>query len=114
MEAENLPEVTTKRQMIEAGTAGPGWFMVDGMVVHDDRLFMPASATAWPQILARVMKECKRLYNDSELLSPRQGAIDWCENISKDCFSHYRFPAQYGLTLQWILLNGSLKSTANR
>jgi hypothetical protein len=38
--------------MIEAGTAGPGWSMVDGMVVHDGRLFMPASAAAWPQILA--------------------------------------------------------------
>jgi hypothetical protein len=46
MEAENLPEVATKRQMIEAGTAGPGWSMVDGMVVNDGRLFMPASATA--------------------------------------------------------------------
>jgi hypothetical protein len=52
MEAENLPEVATKRQMIEAGTAGPGWPMVDGMMVHDGRLFMPASAAAWPQILA--------------------------------------------------------------
>jgi hypothetical protein len=52
MEAENLPEVATKRQMIEAGTAKPGWSMVDGMVVHDGWLFMPASASAWPQILA--------------------------------------------------------------
>jgi hypothetical protein len=40
--------------MIEAGTGGPGWSMMDGMVVHDDRLFMPASAAAWPQILAHV------------------------------------------------------------
>jgi hypothetical protein len=52
VEAENLPEITTKRQMIEAGTAGPGWSIVDGMVVNDGRLFMPASAAAWPQILA--------------------------------------------------------------
>jgi hypothetical protein len=52
VEAENLPEVATKRQMIEAGTVEPGWSMVDGMVVHDGRLFMPTSASAWPQILA--------------------------------------------------------------
>jgi hypothetical protein len=129
MEAENLPEVATKRQMIEAGTVGPGWSMVDGTVVHDGRLFMPASATAWPQILAHahgtghegVQKTLQRL---------RQGTINWCESISKvvrsvsairptiyiqqDCFSHYRFPAQYGLILQWILLKGSLKSAANQ
>jgi hypothetical protein len=129
MEAENLPEVATKRQMIEAGTVGPGWSMVDGMVVHDGQLFMPASATAWPQILAHahgtghegVQKTLQRL---------RHGTINWCESISKvvrsvsairptiyiqqDCFSHYRFPAQYGLILQWILLKGSLKSAANQ
>jgi hypothetical protein len=52
VEAENLPEVATKRQMIEAGTTWLGWSIVDGMVVNDGRLFMPASAAAWPQILA--------------------------------------------------------------
>jgi hypothetical protein len=49
---QTLPEVIDKRQAIEAGTAGPGWSLVDGMVVHNDRLFM--SASAWPQVLAHV------------------------------------------------------------
>jgi hypothetical protein len=39
VEAKNLPEVITKRQMIEAGTAESGWSLVDGMVVHDGRLY---------------------------------------------------------------------------
>jgi hypothetical protein len=52
VEAENLPEVVTKRQMIEAGTGESGWSLVDGMVVHGGHLFMPSSASAWPQILA--------------------------------------------------------------
>jgi hypothetical protein len=52
MEAETLPEVVNKRKAIEAGTAGPRWSLVDGMVVHGGRLFMPSSASAWPQVLA--------------------------------------------------------------
>jgi hypothetical protein len=51
MEAKTLPEVANKRKAIEAGTAGPGWSLVDGMMVHDGRLFMPSSASAWPQVL---------------------------------------------------------------
>jgi hypothetical protein len=45
MEAETLPEVVKKRKTIEAGTTGSGWSLVDGMVVHDSRLFMPSSAS---------------------------------------------------------------------
>jgi hypothetical protein len=52
MEAETLPEVVNKRKAIEAGTTGPGWSLVDGMVVHGGRLFMPPSASACPQLLA--------------------------------------------------------------
>jgi hypothetical protein len=54
MEAENLPEDVKKRKMIEAGTAESGWSLVDGMVVHGGRLFMPSSASVWPQVLAHV------------------------------------------------------------
>jgi hypothetical protein len=50
VEAETLPEVVAKA--IEAGIAGSGWSLVDGMVVHGGRLFMPVSATAWHQVLA--------------------------------------------------------------
>jgi hypothetical protein len=54
MEAETLPEVVNKRKAIEASIAGPGWSLVDGMMVHGSRLFMPSSASAWPQVLAHV------------------------------------------------------------
>jgi hypothetical protein len=50
VEAETLPEVVAKA--IEAGIAGSGWSLVDGMVVHGGCLFMPVSATAWHQVLA--------------------------------------------------------------
>jgi hypothetical protein len=50
-EVESLPEVITKRKSIEEGTADLGWSLVDGMVVHNGRLFMPSSATTWHQVL---------------------------------------------------------------
>jgi hypothetical protein len=49
---QSLLEVIAKRKAIEEGTADPGWSLVDGMVVHNGRLFMPSSATAWHQVLA--------------------------------------------------------------
>jgi hypothetical protein len=52
MEAETLPKVVNERKAIEVDTAGPGWSLVDGMVVHGGRLFMPSSASAWPQVLS--------------------------------------------------------------
>jgi hypothetical protein len=52
VEAESLSEVIAKRKAIEDGTADPGWSLVDGMVVHNGRLFMPSSATTWHQVLA--------------------------------------------------------------
>jgi transposase InsO family protein len=51
LEAAALPEVIAKRVEIEAGTAGPKWVVVDDMVVHDRRLFVPTSATVWALLL---------------------------------------------------------------
>jgi hypothetical protein len=45
LEAAALPEVIAKRAEIAAGTAGPKWAVVDDMVVHGRRLFVPTSAT---------------------------------------------------------------------
>jgi hypothetical protein len=50
-EAESLPDIVVKRAEIEAGIAGAKWAIVDGMVVHGGRLFVPVTAAAWPHIL---------------------------------------------------------------
>jgi hypothetical protein len=47
LEAAALPEVVTKNTEIAAGTAGPKWAIVDDMVVHGKRLFVPATAMVW-------------------------------------------------------------------
>jgi hypothetical protein len=47
LEAAALPEVVTKNTEIAAGTAGPKWVIVDDMVVHGKRLFVPATAMVW-------------------------------------------------------------------
>jgi hypothetical protein len=39
------------KAQIEAGTAGKAWAVVDGIVVHDGRIFMPASSKLWPAVL---------------------------------------------------------------
>jgi hypothetical protein len=51
VEAEHLPEIITKHAEIDAETVGPEWAMVDGLVVRQGRLFVPATATAWLQVL---------------------------------------------------------------
>jgi hypothetical protein len=51
LEAAALPKVIAKRAEIVAGTADPKWAVVDDMVVHDRRLFVPASATVWALLL---------------------------------------------------------------
>jgi hypothetical protein len=50
-EAESLPDIVAKRLKIEAGTTCAKWAIIDIMVVHGGRLFMPATAAAWPHIL---------------------------------------------------------------
>jgi hypothetical protein len=51
MEAATLPEVIAKRAELAAGTTGPDWALVDDLVVHCDRLILPASASVWPMVL---------------------------------------------------------------
>jgi hypothetical protein len=50
-EAESLLDIIAKRAEIEAGITDAKWAIVDGMVVHGGRLFVPATATAWAHIL---------------------------------------------------------------
>jgi hypothetical protein len=51
MEVASLPEIVAKHTKIEAGSTGLEWALLDGMVVHKGCLFLPATATAWPQVL---------------------------------------------------------------
>jgi len=51
-ELSTLRDAIDKRQEIERGEAGAAWSLVDGFIVHNGRLFVPASSTLWPQILA--------------------------------------------------------------
>jgi hypothetical protein len=34
------------------GTSSLAWSLVDGLVLHDGRVFVPESSALWPQILA--------------------------------------------------------------
>jgi len=51
-EASTLPEIVAKRAEIAQGDAGVSWSIADGFVMHRGRIFVPASSTLWPQILA--------------------------------------------------------------
>jgi hypothetical protein len=50
-EAATVLEIITKRQEIESGAVDPAWAIVDDMVAHHDRMFMPAPAPIWGQVL---------------------------------------------------------------
>jgi hypothetical protein len=50
-ESMTLQEIITMKAQIEAGTAGKAWAVVDGIVVHDEHIFMPASSKLWPTVL---------------------------------------------------------------
>jgi hypothetical protein len=39
-----LQEIITMKAQIETGTTGKAWAVVEGIVVHDGRIFMPASS----------------------------------------------------------------------
>jgi hypothetical protein len=41
----------TKREEIATGTTGKAWSIVNDMVVHDGRVFMPTTTTLWPTVL---------------------------------------------------------------
>jgi hypothetical protein len=41
-----------KRVEIDVGTTPTKWTVVDYIVMHDGRIFILASSTFWPQVLA--------------------------------------------------------------
>jgi hypothetical protein len=43
-ESMTLQEIITMKAQIKARTAGKAWAVVDGIVVHDGHIFMPASS----------------------------------------------------------------------
>jgi hypothetical protein len=51
-EADTLPEVLQIKEDISKGTATTAWTVVDGLVLHEGRVFVPPSSTLWPQLLA--------------------------------------------------------------
>jgi hypothetical protein len=51
LEATTLPEVVAKHAEIAAGTTDLKWAIVDDMVVHGRRLFVPPTAMVWPLLL---------------------------------------------------------------
>jgi hypothetical protein len=50
-EAITFQEIASKREEIAAGKAEKKWLIVDGLVVHDSRVFMPVTSTLWSTML---------------------------------------------------------------
>lgn len=50
-ESQTLDDVVAKCRDIEAGTADAAWTIVDGLVMHRGRIFVPESSQLWPQLL---------------------------------------------------------------
>jgi hypothetical protein len=50
-ESATLPEIIAKRVEITTGKADKAWHIIDGIVVHAGRIFMPASSKLWPAVL---------------------------------------------------------------
>jgi hypothetical protein len=47
----NLPEIVVKHQEIHDGVADTVWSEADGFVLHQGRIYIPASSSLWPQLL---------------------------------------------------------------
>jgi hypothetical protein len=50
-EAASLQEVIAQCEEIAAGTTDKGWAIVDDIIVHDGRVFMPATSKLWATVL---------------------------------------------------------------
>jgi len=50
-EAQSLPEIVVKHQEIHDGVADTVWSEADGFVLHQGRIYVPASSSLWPQLL---------------------------------------------------------------
>lgn len=51
-EAESLPDIIKAKEMIANGTTSAAWTVVDRLVLHKGRVFVPSSSALWPQLLA--------------------------------------------------------------
>jgi hypothetical protein len=51
-EADGLPDVVQLKQEIAQGKAAPAWTVVDGLVLHEGRVFVPSASALWPKLLA--------------------------------------------------------------
>jgi hypothetical protein len=48
----HLEEATQLKEKIEKGEAAAGWTVLDGLLVHSGRIFVPTASALWPTILA--------------------------------------------------------------
>jgi hypothetical protein len=51
-EADGLPDVVQLKQEIAQGKAAPAWTVVDGLVLHEGRVFVSSASALWPKLLA--------------------------------------------------------------
>jgi hypothetical protein len=47
----SLPEILTKRAEIAVGMADKAWSLVDSIVIHNGRIFLPPSSALWPVVV---------------------------------------------------------------
>jgi hypothetical protein len=129
-EVASIPEVAAECGDIEASTAGAKWMVVDDIVLHKGRIFMPSSSATWPLVLEQahrmghkgMQKTLNRLRasfytpHTTKLVQEfiRGGALSvnairQSIFIQVVFFSHSPFHVHFGLTLQWILWKDFLK-----
>jgi hypothetical protein len=51
-ELSHLEEATQLKEKIEKGEAAAGWTVLDSLLVHSGRIFVPTASVLWPTILA--------------------------------------------------------------
>jgi hypothetical protein len=51
-ELSHLEEATQLKEKIEKGEAAAGWTVLDGLLIHSGRIFVPTVSGLWPTILA--------------------------------------------------------------
>jgi hypothetical protein len=88
-ELQQLQEARHIIEKIEKGEAIAGWSVMDGLIIHAGRIFVPAASTLWPAILDTahetghkgVQKTLHRLR--SSFYSPK--ATQWVKDFVKSC-----------------------------
>jgi hypothetical protein len=78
--ADTLPDVIKVKEQLAAGTAA--WSIVDGLVLHEGRVFVSSSSVLWPGTRAS-----RRCCSDSALPSTTRRPIAWCGISSKAALS---------------------------